>query len=103
MQFVYRPRADATDAAAARRDFIADNIQAWFIWAAFNLHIMWWLHIMVELVPPVVMGIVRLLWGGVSQRVLTMAEWFNAIKGCIKPVFYAAMSWGSWAIIFNSE
>ncbi|PWY98096.1 hypothetical protein BCV70DRAFT_202273 [Testicularia cyperi] len=98
IQFVYRKRGPDE----GRRDFVADNVQAWFIWAAFNLHVEWWLHILVELFPQAVLGAIRLIWGRPSQRILSLAEYFNAIKGYIKLVFYAALSWGSWAIIFNS-
>ena len=102
IQFVYRPKINNESPDAQHRDFVADNVQSWFIWAAFNLHVEWWLHILVELFPKAVLGLIRLIWGRPSQRVLSMAEYFNAIKGYIKLVFYAALSWGSWAIIFTS-
>lgn len=98
IQFVYRRRGPDE----GHRAFVADNVQAWFIWAAFNLHVEWWLHILVELFPRAVLGAIQLIWGRPSQKVLSLAEYFNAIKGYIKLVFYAALSWGSWAIIFNS-
>ncbi|KAK0528798.1 hypothetical protein OC842_004440 [Tilletia horrida] len=109
MQFYYRkhlPDYVASDSPEAnarrnRQDFIADNVQAAFIWAAFNLHMMWWLHIGVELFPRVVLFIVRGVWGTASQRLLGLAEFYASIKQFIKPVFYAAMSWGSWAIIYG--
>ncbi|KAN0061104.1 hypothetical protein ACQY0O_006839 [Thecaphora frezii] len=102
IQFVYRPKGAASDTDAQYRDYVADNVQAWFIWASFNLHVEWWLHIMVELFPTLVLGVIRLIWGRPSQKTLSLAEYFNAIKGFIKPIFYAALSWGSWAIIFDS-
>ncbi|KAJ1017765.1 hypothetical protein NDA16_005083 [Ustilago loliicola] len=98
IQYVYRRRGPDE----GHRDFVADNVQAWFIWAAFNLHVEWWIHILVELFPKGVLGLIQLVWGRPSQRVLSLAEYFNAIKRYIKLVGYAALSWGSWAIIFNS-
>lgn len=102
IQFVYRPDSDDTSADAEHKRYVADNIQAWFIWAAFNLHVEWWIHLLVELFPRFVLSLVKLFWGGVNQKALGAAEYFNAIKNYLKPIFYAALSWGSWAIIFNS-
>ncbi|KAJ9474926.1 EF-hand domain-containing protein [Pseudozyma hubeiensis] len=98
IQYVYRRRGPDE----GHRDFVADNVQAWFIWAAFNLHVEWWIHLLVELFPKATLGLIQLVWGRPSQRILSLAEYFNAIKGYIKLVAYAALSWGSWAIIFNS-
>ncbi|ETS60179.1 hypothetical protein PaG_05720 [Moesziomyces aphidis] len=98
IQYVYRRRGPDE----GHRDFVADNVQAWFIWAAFNLHVEWWIHLLVELFPKAVLGVIQLIWGRPSQRVLSLAEYFNAIKGYLKFLCYAALSWGSWAIIFNS-
>lgn len=133
MQFVYRsktqdrPMTPAEQATKDHRDYVADNVQAWFIWAAFNLHVEWWLHILVEIVPRVFIFAFRIVWGNVGQKVLSLAgkcwaalgdphailshsapfvwlptEFYNAIKGYIKPILYAALGWGSWAILFNS-
>lgn len=98
IQYVYRKRGPDE----GHRDFVADNVQAWFIWAAFNLHVEWWIHILVELFPKAVLGLIQLVWGRPSQRVLSLAEYFNAIKPYVKLLCYAALGWGSWAIIFNS-
>lgn len=98
IQFYYRKNGPDS----GHRDFIADNVQAWFIWAAFNLNVEWWIHLLVELFPKAVLSVIRIFWGRPSQRVLSLAEYFNAIKNYIKLVCYAALSWGSWAIIFNS-
>lgn len=98
IQYVYRRRGPDE----GRRDYIADNVQAWFIWAAFNIHVEWWIHLLVELFPKAVLGLIQLIWGRPSQRVLSLAEYFNAIKKYIKLVGYAALNWGSWAIIFTS-
>ncbi len=102
IQFVYRPQQAVSEDDATHRDFVADNIQAWFIWAAFNLHIMWWLHFLVSLVPRVGVSLVALIWGTANQQVKSAAEFYSAIKMYISPVAYVAMLWGSWAIIFNS-
>lgn len=98
IQYVYRRRGPDE----GHRAFVADNVQAWFIWAAFNLHVEWWIHLLVELFPQAVLSVIRIFWGRPSQRILSLAEYFNAIKNYIKLVGYAALSWGSWAIIFNS-
>ncbi|CAO1619213.1 unnamed protein product [Sympodiomycopsis kandeliae] len=100
MQFEYRNKA--TDANRDRRNYVTDNVQSWTIWAAFNLFMMWVLHILVELFPRVVLALVALVWGRTNQSVLSAAEYYNAQKAYIKPVFYAACSWGSFAIIFTS-
>ncbi|KAE8266676.1 hypothetical protein A4X09_0g5671 [Tilletia walkeri] len=110
MQFYYRKHlpayvpSDSPEANTRRnhQDFIADNVQAAFVWAAFNLHMMWWLHIGVELFPRMILSLVRGIWGSASQRLLGLAEFYASIKQFIKPVFYAAMSWGSWAIIYGT-
>lgn len=100
LQFVYRD--EGPDSDRAHRDYVTDNVQAWFIWAAFNLHVEWWIHLMVELLPRLISALVILVWGSVSQKLLSFLEMFNAIKWYIKLIAYAALSWGSWAIIFNS-
>ena len=97
IQFVYRPAP-----YASHRDFVADNVQAWFIWAAFNLHVMWWLHFFVGLVPRVGVSLVQIIWGTANQDVKSIAEFYGAIRQYISPITYAAMAWGSWAILFNS-
>ncbi|UZJ52323.1 hypothetical protein CBS101457_001643 [Exobasidium rhododendri] len=102
IQVVYRPQTVDSDANAAHRDYVADNIQAWFIWAAFNLHVEWWIHLSVELFPRSAAVVIKMFWGGISQKELTFVEFYNAFKKYIKMVYYAALAWGSWAIIFNS-
>lgn len=100
LQYTYRnagPESEQT-----KRDYITDNVQAWLIWVAFNLHVEWWIHLIVELFPRAAIAIVSGVWGSVSQRVLSFVEVFNAIKRYVKLIGYAALSWGSWAIIFNS-
>ncbi|KAK0562503.1 hypothetical protein OC861_005272 [Tilletia horrida] len=111
MQFYYRKHlppyvdSDSPQANALRnhQDYVADNVQASFIWAAFNLHMMWWIHIGVEIFPRTVLFLVRAIWGSASQRLLGLAEFYASIKHFIKPVFYAAMSWGSWAVIYGTS
>lgn len=102
IHFVYRPQEPQAGPGADRKDYIADNIEAWFIWAAFNLHVEWWIHLIVEVLPRIVMGVGRLAWGDVSQGTQSLVEVYNAIKRYIKLVAYAALSWASWAIIFNT-
>ncbi|KDN43438.1 hypothetical protein K437DRAFT_248471 [Tilletiaria anomala UBC 951] len=101
IQFVYRPAGGVSTQETAHKDYVADNIQAWFIWAAFNLHVMWWLHFSVGLIPRVGILLVQIVWGTANQRVKTYAEVYNAIKAYISPITYAAMSWASWATLFN--
>lgn len=100
LQFLYRNEGPESD--RAHRDYVTDNVQAWTIWASFNLFMSWVFHILVELFPRFLLGAVALVWGRTNQTVLTAAEYYNAQKGYIKPLFYAACSWGSFAIIFNS-
>ncbi|PWN37798.1 uncharacterized protein FA14DRAFT_118645 [Meira miltonrushii] len=100
LQYTYRN--EGPDSERAKRNYVTDNVQAWLIWAAFNLHVEWWIHLIVELFPRAAIAIVSGVWGSVSQRVLSFVEVFNAIKGYVKLIGYAALSWGSWAIIFNS-
>lgn len=101
IQFIYRDKT-ANDANASHRKYVADNVQAWTIWMSINLHLEWWIHLLVELFPRVAMAIHRGVWGGISQKELSSVEYYNVIKGYLKPIYYAALSWGSWAIIFNS-
>lgn len=100
MQFVYRNESSPSN--RAHRDYVTDNVQAWTIWAAFNLFMSWVFHILVEIFPRFVMAAISLVWGRNSQAVLSAVEYYNAQKGYIKPMFYAACSWGSFAILFNS-
>lgn len=99
MQFVYRN--NATDANRARRNYVTDNVQAWAIWASFNLFMSWVFHIFVELFPRLCLGIVALVWGRTNQATLNAVEYYNAQKGYIKPLFYAACSWASFAIFMS--
>ena len=41
-QFKNKHRDDPHDV------YVADNVEAWFIWAAFNLFFQWWIHIAIE-------------------------------------------------------
>lgn len=99
VRFVYR-KQDRGD--KDRQDYVADNIEAWFIWAAFNLHFQWWIHFLVEMVPAIFLGAMRLVWGKPNQDVLSRMEYYDVNKPYIKFVLYGALIWGSWAIIFNS-
>lgn len=77
-------------------------MQAWFIWAASNLIISWWLALIIDLVPIVARFIIAAAWGHVSEFVKNRIEMYNSIKDNVKPVFYAASGWLSWTIIFGS-
>lgn len=99
MQFVYRNEDPADQ---VHRDYVTDNVQAWTIWAAFNLFMSWAFHIGVEIFPRIALTLVALIWGRTNQRALTLAEYYSAQKGYFKPILYAACSWASFAIIFNS-
>lgn len=98
VRFVYRRE----HGDLVHQDYVADNVEAWFIWAAFNLHFQWWIHMLVELIPAALLGLVRLTWGKPNQDLLGHVEYYDVNKLYIKLVFYAALNWGSWAIIFNS-
>lgn len=100
LQYTYRNKGPISE--RTRRDYVTDNVQAWLIWASFNLHVEWWIHLIIELFPRAAIAIVGAVWGNVSQHILSFVEVFNAIKGYVKLIGYAALSWGSWAIIFNS-
>lgn len=101
MSFGYRPGASDQSPDAQHRRYVADNVDAWFIWASFNLHLSWWLHAMIALFPRLITGGIRLVWGSVSQQVNTVAEGYNALRPAINPIFYAAAGWASWVIIFS--
>lgn len=96
IHYVYRKRDDD------HKVYIADNVEAWFIWAAFNLHLQWWIHFLVELMPAIITGVLRLVWGAPGQRLQNYLEYYRALNRYLKLLFYAALNWGSWTIIFNS-
>ncbi|WFD08614.1 hypothetical protein MVES1_003990 [Malassezia vespertilionis] len=83
-------------------DYIASNVEAWFIWAAVNLHLQWWGHFLLELLPATVLGLVRLFYGIPSKALQTFVEYYRAIVQYFKLIVYAAINWASWTIIFNS-
>ena len=99
IRFVYR-KQDRDD--KENQDYVADNVEAWFIWAAFNLHFQWWIHFLIEMFPAMFLGAMRLVWGKPNQDVLSRMEYYDVNKPYIKFVLYGALNWGSWAIIFNS-
>ncbi len=67
------------------RRYIKDNVQAWFIWAASNLVISWWLALIIDLVPIVARFIIAGAWGHVSEFVKNRIEMYNSIKDNVKP------------------
>jgi len=84
------------------RRYVLDNIEAWLFWAAANLLVSWCLGLLIDLVPVVVLGIISLGWGHVSEKVKNTSQLYNSVKGTLKPPFYAASGWVSWIIIFQS-
>jgi hypothetical protein len=84
------------------RRWIDKNLQAWTFWAAANLLISWYLALIVDLVPIVLVFIVSGAWGHVSERVKSRVELYNSVKDTIKPLFYGACGWASWTVIFDN-
>ncbi|KAG7096617.1 hypothetical protein E1B28_004034 [Marasmius oreades] len=79
---------------------VKNNVQAWLFWAAANLTISWCLAFLIDLVPGVVLFLVSLVWGHISERTKSRVELYNSVKNTIKPAFYMASGWLSWVIIF---
>lgn len=84
------------------RRYVLDNVEAWLFWAAANLLVSWCLGLLIDLVPVVVLGIISLGWGHVSEQVKNTSQLYNSVKGTLKPPFYAASGWVSWIIIFQT-
>ncbi|KAF8343007.1 uncharacterized protein EI90DRAFT_3143512 [Cantharellus anzutake] len=84
-----------------RRRWVSNNISAWFYWAAANLLISWYLAAIVNIVPHVMTWIVHISWGTVTERFKSNMAMYDAFKGHIKPILYAASGWVSWSIIFS--
>lgn len=82
------------------RHYIADNVSAWFVWLAANTLMTWYLAAIVDVIPLVLPFMIYVVWGVISEGVISRIEIYNAIKGRFKPVLYAAFAWGSWVIIF---
>ncbi|MBW0542438.1 hypothetical protein O181_082153 [Austropuccinia psidii MF-1] len=81
--------------------YIYDNVAAWMFWASYNLLASWVLHLLIELVPRLLVFLVDVIWGEVSEVIKTYVENFRMFKPWIKYMFYSAMLWGSWEIIFS--
>ncbi|WFD45043.1 hypothetical protein MPSI1_003720 [Malassezia psittaci] len=98
IHYVYRRESGNHD----HKVYVADNVEAWFIWAAFNLHVQWWIHFLVELLPSLLLGCLRLVWGTPSNKLKSGLEYYRAMNKYLKYVLYAALAWGSWTVIFDS-
>ncbi|KDQ64972.1 hypothetical protein JAAARDRAFT_52890 [Jaapia argillacea MUCL 33604] len=84
------------------RRYLTSNISAWLYFFAVNLLISWFLALLVDLVPVFVRFGIAVAWGHVSEDWKTRLEMYGSVKGCVKPVLYAASGWVSWVIIFQS-
>lgn len=83
------------------RHYITDNVSAWFVWLAANTLMTWYLAAIVDLIPLLLPFVIYMVWGVVSESVISRIEIYNAVKSRFKPVLYAAFAWGSWVIIFG--
>lgn len=101
LHFGYRPKSSDHSPVAEHRRYISDNVEAWFIWCSFNLHISWWLHAMVGILPRLVIEGIRLVWGSVNQRIKSLGEAYNTLKPAVTPILYAAAAWASWEVLFD--
>ncbi|KAF9268280.1 hypothetical protein L218DRAFT_1073600 [Marasmius fiardii PR-910] len=79
---------------------VKKNVQAWLFWAAANLTISWCLAFLIDIIPNVIVPLVALVWGHISERTKSRVELYNSVKNTIKPAFYTASAWLSWVIIF---
>jgi hypothetical protein len=78
-----------------------DNIGAWFYFFAFNVLVSWYLAVLLDLLPLAIVALVRAVWGSVTEKMKVHVETYGVVKGWIKPIFYAASIWGSWAVLFQ--
>ncbi|GJJ08478.1 hypothetical protein Clacol_002696 [Clathrus columnatus] len=83
------------------RHYITANVSAWFVWLAANILVSWYLAVLIDIVPLVLNFAIYVIWGVVSEGVLSKIEIYIAVKGRFKPMLYAAFAWGSWVIIFS--
>ncbi|CED83793.1 Predicted mechanosensitive ion channel [Phaffia rhodozyma] len=82
------------------RRYVTANISAWLNFTAFNVLVSWYLAVIVDLIPVAATGLIILFWGEMTENMKSHVETYAVIKGWIKPIFYAACIWGSWAVIF---
>lgn len=87
--------------SAINSKYVYDNVAAWFIWASYNIMSSWVLHFLIELVPRAIVLLVGIVWGDVNETIKGRVETFHAAKPWIKVLFYSAMCWGSWEVIFR--
>lgn len=68
------------------RLYVLENVEAWLFWAAAQLIVSWFLALIVDIVPPIVSGIISITWGHVSEYVKTRLELYIAVKNNIKVI-----------------
>ncbi|KAA1126599.1 hypothetical protein PGTUg99_029464 [Puccinia graminis f. sp. tritici] len=95
----YYQSGDTPSAATTR--YIYDNVAAWLFWGSYNILASWVLNFMTELIPRVIVLLVGIVWGDVNETIKGRVETFHTAKPWIKVIFYSAMCWGSWEVIFN--
>ncbi|OAV99069.1 hypothetical protein PTTG_02396 [Puccinia triticina 1-1 BBBD Race 1] len=104
----YYQSGDSPEAHNTR--FIYDNVAAWLFWAAYNILASWVLSFLTELIPrphssccvhQAIVLLVGVVWGDVNETIKGRVETFHTAKPWIKVIFYSAMCWGSWEVIFN--
>ncbi|KAG8902323.1 hypothetical protein FRB99_004631 [Tulasnella sp. 403] len=83
------------------RKYVTDNIEAWLFWAAANVLVSWWLASIIDVLPHIFTFLVNIVWGTISESLKSKLELYQTGKAWIKPLFYAACSWVSWAILFE--
>ncbi|KAG2119101.1 Mechanosensitive ion channel-domain-containing protein [Suillus discolor] len=84
------------------RHFVDINVEAWLFWAAANVVISWGLAMIIDIIPAIILVVIAVTWGHVSESVRTKLELYASTKDTIKPLFYAAGAWLSWIILFQN-
>lgn len=84
------------------RHFVDINVEAWLFWAAANVVISWALAMIIDIIPAIILMVIAVTWGHVSESVRTKLELYASTKDTIKPLFYAACAWLSWIILFKN-
>ncbi|KAH9467771.1 hypothetical protein MJO28_006181 [Puccinia striiformis f. sp. tritici] len=95
----YYQTGDSQESIKTR--FIYDNVAAWLFWASYNIVASWVLNFLTELIPRSIVLLVGIVWGDVNENIKGQVETFHTAKPWIKVIFYSAMCWGSWEVIFN--
>lgn len=100
VHFLYYKRSN--DDNRSHRQFVTRNVEAWFFWAAANLLVSWFLAFIINIVPGLVIWVIFIVWGHISESMKSRVELYNSLKDTAKPIFYAASGWLSWVIIFGN-